>query len=80
MDEEKVEMFVDGGDEPNFMGEFEKEWDAAEAESFGTVTEIVADVAATKDGLGAIGEFRFIKTAVDLCLRAASFFRNLVFT
>ena len=74
MDEEKVQVFVDGGDETNFLGEFVKEWNAPEAESPCTITEIETDVAATKDGFGAIGEFRFIEPALDLALAGGEFF------
>jgi len=69
-----MEMFVDRVDESNFLGQFVKEWNASKAESLGAVTEIEADVAATKDGLTTIGKFRFIEAALDLALASGDFF------
>jgi hypothetical protein len=69
MDFEDVEPLVDGVDESNVLSEFVQEGDAAASDAGGAFREGVAETgAAAKDGLGTVGEFGFVESALDFTL------------
>ena len=66
MDFEDVESFVNGVNEADVLGEFVQQRNAAETDAGGARREVVAEPGiAPEDGLGAIGEFGFVESALD---------------
>jgi hypothetical protein len=70
-----VQLSIDRLDQPEVLGQFVKQGNAAEGGAIDAVVEFKVEVAAAaQDGLGAIGEFGFVEASLDDSLACLEFF------
>ena len=74
VDFEQVQLLIDGFNQPDVLGQFVEQRNAAAGGAINAVVEIEVEVtAAAQDGLGAIGEFGFVEALLDDSLACLKF-------